>query len=166
MSAPQISRVGRWRPLLDDRLRAKALEAVYSIARSLANRAGKDASLAGGKAGLAIFYSYLAKARSGCGDAETALRFLDQAGDAVSATRMSANLFGGFTGVAWTMAYLQKRLLDSDTEDPNGSIDEALKFILGGRPGVITTISSLGWSALVFTRWSDCRERTPSTAWN
>ena len=115
-------------------MRERSLEVVDSIAESLRKRAVKDASLSGGSAGLAIFYAYLAKARSGYDDEEIALRFLEQATDAVSATRMSADLFGGFTGIAWAMAHLEEQLRASDDEDSNEAVDEALKGYLSQSP--------------------------------
>lgn len=129
-----FSPIEGWHSLLQGRLRGEALKAAQSIAEGLRKQAVRDPSLAGGKAGLAIFYAYLAKVRSGCGDKKTARRFLNEAADAVSAQRMSADLFGDFTGVAWTMAHLEGRLLDSDDEDPNEAIDEALKVHLSQSP--------------------------------
>lgn len=119
---------GRWKPVLSGPLRERAFEAINAIAKSLEKRAGADASLAGGTAGLAVFYSCLAEARGESGDKKIALRFLDQAADAVAATRMSPDLFGGFTGIAWAMAHLERGLLEIDSVE---AIDEALKLHLG-----------------------------------
>ena len=124
----------KWKPVLDGDLRERALAATYEIAEALRKRSIKDPSLASGKAGLAIFYAYLAKARSGCGDKQTARRFLNEAADAVSAQRMTPDLFGGFTGVAWAMAHLEGQAVDFYDEDPNEAIDEALKVHLRRSP--------------------------------
>jgi lantibiotic biosynthesis protein len=120
----------KWKRVLNGRLREHALEATYAIAENLPERRLKDASLCQGKAGLAIFYTYLAETRSGYSDEKRALQFLHQAADAVARQRMSPGFFGGFTGVAWVMEHLEGRLLESDGEDPNQAIDEALKVHL------------------------------------
>jgi len=130
----QMGRVRRWKPVLEGRPRERALAVTYSIAKNLRKRAIKEASLAGGTAGLAILYAYLARARSGYGDQEIAMKFLDKAGGAVAATRMSPFFFGGFTGVAWAVAHLEQRLVDSDSEDACQVIDEALKIHLNFSP--------------------------------
>jgi hypothetical protein len=57
-----------WRPIIDGALRASAINNISAIAagiqailaRPVGN--GADASLAGGRAGLAVFYTYLGKA--------------------------------------------------------------------------------------------------------
>jgi lantibiotic modifying enzyme len=134
MMAVPNERRRKWKCVLSGRLREDALEATYAIAENLPERRLKDASLCQGKAGLAIFYVYLAETRSGCSDEKTALQFLHQAADAVAWHRMSPGFFGGFTGVAWMMEHLEGRLLESDGEDPNQAIDEALKVYLSLSP--------------------------------
>ena len=47
----------KWKPLLNGDLRGRAFEAIDAIAKSLEKRAVANASLAGGTAGLAVFYS-------------------------------------------------------------------------------------------------------------
>ena len=135
----------KWKRILSDRLREHALEATYAIAENLPERRLKDASLCQGKAGLAIFYAYLAETRSGCSDEKTGLQFLHQAADAIAWHRMSPGFFGGFTGVAWMMEHLEGRLLESDGEDPNQAIDEALKvhLSLSPWPGDYDVVSGL-----------------------
>src|SRR5215467_12930348 len=78
---------GKWRPLLEGVWQERALEAVQGIADSL--RAGCPAwtapaaavgpSLAGGAAGLALFFAYLAASRPGEEDEAAARHWLDQA---------------------------------------------------------------------------------------
>ncbi|MGB8475143.1 MAG: lanthionine synthetase C family protein [Candidatus Acidiferrum sp.] len=75
-----------------------------------------DASLASGSAGLAILFAYLDQARSGYGDRETALYFLQQAIDAVAAVPMSSSLYVGATGIAWAVAHLRGWFLDADND--------------------------------------------------
>ncbi len=119
-----------WTPILEDSSRFQALDVIDSIAKSLCKRAVKEASLAGGTAGLALLYAYLAQARSGRDDQEVSAKLLEKASDAMAAQRMGPSFFGGFTGIAWAVAYLEKRLLDSEREDACEAIDEALEIYL------------------------------------
>src|SRR5438552_3119717 len=77
MPATTIDRA--WSPILDDALRERALDAVQAIADRLRQplpEADLNASLAGGQAGLALLYAYLARTRQGGDEAETAGQFL------------------------------------------------------------------------------------------
>src|SRR5262249_40208289 len=98
-----------WRPLLDGAAAKEALEAVDGIADAIwksararsrkrstsRKRAHRDASLAGGAAGLAVFFAYLGEGRNGRYKAE-ASRLLEESADALASRRMDASLYGGF----------------------------------------------------------------------
>jgi lantibiotic modifying enzyme len=129
-----MGRGGKWKPVLDGRLRASALKATYSIADSLRKRAVKEASLARGTAGVALLFGYVAEARSSPNDQGIAVKFLDKAADALAATRMGPFFFSGFTGVAWANAHLERRLLNPDGEDANEAVDQVLKVHLSLSP--------------------------------
>lgn len=92
-----------------------------------------EASLANGSAGLAILFAYLDQARSGYGDKETALYFLEQAIDAVASVPMDSSLYGGVTGVAWAMAHFRGWLLEADN-DATEAMDTLLRASLSRRP--------------------------------
>src|SRR5437763_11761041 len=66
-----------------------------------------DASLANGSAGLAILFAYLDQARSGYGDKEPALYFLEQGIDAVGSVWVGSSVYGGVTGVGWARGDLR-----------------------------------------------------------
>jgi len=141
-----------WKPIFDRPFQARAFAAIEAVATALLaeteGRTGRgtarapaakaflrgipDPSLAGGTAGISILYAYLSQARTGFDDNEIALRFLTQAADAVSAVPMNRTLFGGFTGVAWSVAHLRTWLLDSD-DDSTDPIDEILQKNLSGK---------------------------------
>jgi hypothetical protein len=120
----------------------RALDVVGAIADSL--RAGwpasgdgavvADLSLAGGAAGLAVLFAYLAGARSGTDEEATAGRWLDRAIDAVADQPMGASFYGGLTGVAWAADHQRRRLPGLDREDVNDEIDETLLEHLGQSP--------------------------------
>src|SRR5207249_1267353 len=101
-----------WRPLLAGRAATDARRAVDAVAAALrtsdgnplsrarstaTERARQGASVAGGTAGLAVLYGYLSRAEAGRLYKRIALRFLEQAGDAVASITMGPSLYGGFT---------------------------------------------------------------------
>jgi len=92
------------------------------------------ASLAGGRAGLAVFYAYLAIARRSKSDRSAAFRFLDQARVALGSVTMPPSLHSGFTGVAWAMEHLERRLGASDGDEARAAVDGALLDLLGRSP--------------------------------
>ena len=137
----KASRKGAWRPLLDGATAREALEAIEAVAaavrkpsrgksggRGLAagKKATRDDSLAGGTAGLAVFYGYLSQTDSRKHYAKAALRFLQEAGDALASVTMGPSLYGGFSGVAWATAHLEGRLFDPDGNSTE-AVDEVLK---------------------------------------
>src|SRR5581483_10514396 len=90
-----------------------------------------DASLAAGSAGEAIFFTYLAEALSICpparAAAEEAARCravadarLEHAIAAVAETVLTKSLYGGFTGVAWTLEHLGRRFAGTPKSDEEG----------------------------------------------
>ncbi|MCE9578781.1 MAG: lanthionine synthetase C family protein [Deltaproteobacteria bacterium] len=105
-----------WIPLLDGEPRARADVIVRGIAAALrAPRDGGAAHLSSGDAGHALLFAYLA--RSGLGDFGPAEERLERAMDAVGAQPMSAELFSGFTGIAWVAEHLQDRDCPDDVND-------------------------------------------------
>jgi len=127
--------VSRRRPLLDGAARHVALRRVAEIADALdrdpdawpLSRADdpaglRSASLASGRAGLALFHAWAARAGADAnGEARAATR-LGEAFDLVASRTMNASLFCGFTGVAW-VAHL---LTPQGEEDPVAEVDDAL----------------------------------------
>jgi hypothetical protein len=130
-----------WRALLDDALRQRALEIVALITETLrADEPSGDRdviagpSLAGGAAGLAVLFAYLAEACSGTGDEAAAGLWLDRAINSVSEQPMEAALYGGLTGVGWAATSVGKLLPGLDRPDVNEEIDETLLEHLGPSP--------------------------------
>jgi lantibiotic modifying enzyme len=133
---------GEWRPLLEGLWQERALDAVQGFADSL--RAGCPAwtapaaafgpSLAGGAAGLALLFAYLAESRGGAEDESAARHWLEQAIAAVSEVEVPASLSSGLTGVAWVAAHLGVHFPDLDSEAVCQEIDEALLEHLSRSP--------------------------------
>lgn len=122
-----------WTPLLEGALAARALEALEDIAGALPKQCPHP-GLAGGEAGAALFFGYLAQAQPGRGWEERATAHLDQAVTALGEGVLGPTLYAGFTGIAWAMDHLQGRLLMPYEEDPNEEIDAALEDFLGQAP--------------------------------
>jgi lantibiotic modifying enzyme len=131
-----------WRPLLDGRPADEAREVIRAIAGRLRgwspapeemSHAGPAACVAGGEAGLALFFAYLALAGFEDTAAETAAAFLGRAMDRVADEPMNPSLYSGFTGVAWATAHLQRHLF-GPAEGATGAVDDALEDFLAQSP--------------------------------
>jgi hypothetical protein len=127
----------RWHPLLEGAAADEAASAIEAIAAaleaSLEQPAAHEYSLADGKAGIALFFSYLARSGAGERHRQTAERLLEESVEALEHVSMGPSLFGGFTGIAWAATHLQA----SDAapgEDPWFEIDLALREYLGHSP--------------------------------
>lgn len=131
MSADSARFTIPWRPVLSGETSRQALRAVDLIAESLAPLSPdeRDPSLAGGQAGLALFYAWLAGVRGDPHARGLALQCLDRAIEAVATRPMSTSLWEGFVGVAWA-AELVGGLLDLNREHGNEEIDEAVARLL------------------------------------
>ena len=124
----------RWHQLLSGATRAQAIAAIEEIGAQARASRETEPSLAGGTAGLAVFHAYLAEARGNEADRQAAIHFLDQAMDAVAFTRMEPSLYSGFTGVAWAVPHLARRLGETNLEDASASVDDALLQLLRQSP--------------------------------
>jgi lantibiotic modifying enzyme len=133
-----------WTPILSGDAADRAMQAVEAIARDPRMRApaGGDgdaaggASLAGGTAGRALLYNYLAASGVDAAAAEVALEQLESSLTALEEVRMSASLHEGFAGIAWTHAHLAGRLFERDEDSSLAAIDEALLDYLTQTPRI------------------------------
>lgn len=125
----------RWSPLLEGEERETALRLVAGIAEELSipeRLATPDPSFASGQAGMALLFSYLARAGAQPHHLERMEQLLDSASEAVATQPLPPDLYQGFTGIAWTVEHL--RGTDVEEEDPLTEIDEALSGLLRTRP--------------------------------
>lgn len=143
----QERKPARWRPLLRGDTAKEALAAVEAIAedvlkfppsfsrarRKTSRRSVADASLVQGLAGLAVFFGYLSRAGLGDRYESAARRYLDAAGDAVGAVTMGPSLYGGFTGIAWAFAHLERQLFGSSDDRSTDAVDETLRELVHRR---------------------------------
>ena len=114
-----------WRPLLDGSAAEPARAAIDAIAASLAGSLPTEDDPAGppparhvvlnsGRAGLALFYAYLARSAGDRAAGEQAERLLTSALDAAPRVGLEPSLWGGIAGVDWAVAHLQRLGLAED----------------------------------------------------
>ena len=137
-----------WNPILEGELKTRAQEAIdqladclhqaepSSVPHGMPTSVGvtKSATLASGRAGLALFYAYRARASLRESDDQTASLLLDQAAETVESIRMPPGLFEGFTGVAWAFEHLLGERNDLQSEEINEEIDNVLGSWLDESP--------------------------------
>jgi lantibiotic modifying enzyme len=121
-----------WRPLLAGELARRANETIDAIACALTDPpigVATGASIGGGDAGIALFFSYLARAAEKPSYLRSSQRHLEGAIESLAVTPMSPDLYAGFTGIAWAVEHLRARSSASGVglEDPNEDIDAALE---------------------------------------
>lgn len=138
---PIATSASTWHPLLSGDEARRAMAAVRSIAGDLAppeapaSTGASRSSLTAGEAGKAVFFGYLESACPGEGFGERGMAHLEQAIELLAAEAEPADLFYGFTGVAWAAEHLQGRLFaPPEDEDLNADIDEELEAQLGRTP--------------------------------
>lgn len=111
----------------------QAWRAVDDVAEALATvdppRNAREASLANGTAGLAVFFCHLAEARDDDRYADIAVDYLEHSLQALADYPMAPSLFEGFSGVGWAVAHLESRLLEED-DGVHQTIDESLLELL------------------------------------
>ena len=129
---------GTWRPLLEGETAEAAWKAIEDVAAALSPPPAEEedvhpswgVSLSNGVAGLALFYSYLAEARHDESAADTAMDYLGQSLDALASLGMLPGLYSGFSGMAWTVEHLRGWLFESEEEEGDSPVLDALLTLL------------------------------------
>jgi len=137
---PTLAEGAGWRPLLQGAVADAAQAAVERIAAALPEMAISEASspaavasLAGGRAGQALFWAYRALINEDATAADRADACLDEALDALVEAPAAATLYSGFAGPAWVSEHLEGRLYDADSEeDLNAEVDQTLVELIRG----------------------------------
>jgi lantibiotic modifying enzyme len=115
-----------WRPLLEGARREEVLQEVRRLSAALQaylRDTPPGAPLAGGAAGLALFFHWLEVTEPDGFAEQLAEELLNAAFEAVGAQPMSAALYSGFTGVAWAVQHLED---GRDEDDALSDVDAAL----------------------------------------
>lgn len=131
-----------WYPILDGRLAGPAADALTAIRSGLAAWLGQpgaagradDATLAGGTAGAALFFDYLARAGGDQADRQFASRLLREAADRLTTGTSGLGLHEGLAGVIWTATHLRGTELDLATEVSLARIDATMLAYLSRSP--------------------------------
>ena len=124
-----------WQRLLEDRDAERAWKVIDDIAQALRPEAenldpGSDPGVAGGTAGLALFYAYLGAETGSEEWTGLAHRLMEHSIDALSERPLLPDFYEGFTGIGWAIDHLQGMLFeepDDDGDDPDADpIGESL----------------------------------------
>ncbi len=116
-----------WTPIADTETAERCWRALEAIEVDLVSRlpAIQDPLLASGTAGLALFFSYFCAARTEGEAADRALEALEQSVAALGEGDQLPALYGGFSGVGWTVEHLTRHFFEGDG-DLCSELDEAL----------------------------------------
>ena len=124
-----------WQPIADAETSRRCWTAVEDIERALAGRLSpaEETSplLASGRAGQALFFSYLDAARPGFAAGDLALDALGQSIEALAERRLGASLYSGFSGIGWAAEHLSRRFFESE-DDLCSDLDVALRTVVSG----------------------------------
>lgn len=110
-----------WQPLLPPPLADRALRLAEEIAHDLSKIGARvpsqrEAALASGAPGRALFFAYLDQALPDAGWGDRAAVALDETFDHLAGVPSTPGLYSGFTGVAWVLEHLQGWFLDEDED--------------------------------------------------
>ncbi|HXA18366.1 MAG TPA: lanthionine synthetase C family protein [Thermoanaerobaculia bacterium] len=124
-----------WRPFLEGRDAERAWAVIHDIAEGLRPAAenlqpAANAGVAGGTAGLALFYAYLGAATDSEQWTGLAQRLIEYSIDALSERQYHPDFYEGFTGIGWAIDHLQGFLFEG-SEDDDDPIGESLVQVLG-----------------------------------
>jgi class I lanthipeptide synthase len=126
-----------WLPLLEGSLAASAWESIQGIARALDGPQefrGPEHSLVEGRAGLAVFFGYLAMATGDDRASEQAFRTIETIIESVGEGQANPGFLFGFPGIAWTVEHLEGRICEPGENDLSEGVDEALLEALSSAP--------------------------------
>jgi lantibiotic modifying enzyme len=87
-------------------------------------------TLAGGEAGIAVFFAHLSREIPGRGFELDAANLLARAAEGAAEKRLGSGLYGGFTGIAWAIAHLQNEGFEFAAEYDLADIDEVVEGVL------------------------------------
>lgn len=133
-----------WSPILEGESEKQCWKCIHDIASALETPSdewipaslGNDsqqlaASLANGAPGPALFFTYLFQETTERGYLDLAFEYLNISIEVVAGMPMSPDLYGGFSGVAWTIEHIRKVSKEAVDISCLEEIDEALISLLG-----------------------------------
>ncbi len=127
-----------WQPLLQGDMAEDAWRAIRAIAADLGppDRAFADNArwgLAGGAAGTALFFAYLAEVSEDSQHRDLACEHLETALDGAGQAQ-AFGLWDGLLGVSWVFDHLAGRLFEVEDDEDGSDIDRALTNLLQSAP--------------------------------
>src|SRR5258706_1643861 len=106
-------------------------------------RHSRRASLAGGHAGLAVFFGYVYRDGRRAEDLRSARAHIQQAFEIVDRYPTMGGLWDGVLGIAWAASHLHDVLGEQDTQDPAAAADDLLAEMLGAVIGSYDLVGGL-----------------------
>src|SRR5689334_13717293 len=125
-----------WRPLLEGRDAERAWKAIHDIAEGFRPEVENfDPSIAhpgvaGGSAGIALFYAYLGAATGDDTWTGMAHRLIEHSIDCLSNRPLHPDFYEGFSGIGWAVGHLEEFLFEPD-EDDDDPVGESVLQVLG-----------------------------------
>ncbi|HSE46640.1 MAG TPA: lanthionine synthetase C family protein [Gemmatimonadales bacterium] len=151
-----------WKPILTGKAAADAETSVLEIVEGLRDEAWSPErsfhSLAGGSAGLALFYHELAQRWPDSGHEALRDRHWNAAIDSLATSQYPMpNLYSGFTGVGWATAFLSPAdQAEIEGDESHEELEEALLECLRSvrNPSDYDLINGpSGWALYALERW-------------
>jgi len=125
--------MAEWKTLLEGPVRERALRTVNEIAAALQTRQGLEGpSLSNGLAGLSLLFGELERGHPQQGHGAQAQQLIEEAASAIEDQPLPPWLYGGFSGIAWSMERLGRLGVPSTLSLE--AIDEALLGLVSRRP--------------------------------
>ena len=157
-----------WKPLLTGDEADRAISVAREVGDALARVDEKEVgpSLAGGAAGIGLFYAALGQATGDEKATETALSLLDYVAEQVgTAEQFDPTFYGSHVGAGFAYAVLEGTLIEPD--DGDSDIDEMVSRLLGVSPWInydlIHGVVGLGVYALTRLPRAQAREQVLAT---
>ena len=129
-----------WKPILEDECLDHTWEAIDAIACGLRDSLGGLPAqapaaecgcidLAGGSAGISLFFTYLSLATRDITHLDTAATFLDRAMRTAEDLSAEPTFFEGFSGIAWVAEHV-RQVLAPGGDDPVSEVDEVIEKLI------------------------------------
>ena len=130
----------RWEPILEKECVDQTWEVIDAIANGLQDSLSglppqspaaecRCIDLAGGSAGISLFFTYLSLATRDATHLDMAAKYLDRAMTAAEELSAEPTLFEGFSGIAWVAEHV-RQVLSPDGDDPVSEVDEAIEKLI------------------------------------
>lgn len=107
------------------------------VTQAVENGTRLQPDVAGGTAGVGLFFGYLHAAGGNDEAADRALEALELSSGSIAAQQLMPTLYSGFAGVGWVVAHLTRELFEGDADLPleiDGALRQLLSEVTGNPP--------------------------------